>query len=317
MPLVSVIMPVYNGERYLAEAIDSILEQTFTDFELLIVDDCSQDGSAEIIRKHEKLDARIRCLQLTENVGSAAARNAGIDQARGDIIATLDCDDVCLPQRLEKQVAFMRDHPDIGLLGTWANSVDSDLNHIYDAHVPPRHAQIVLNYFIGWSFMHSTTMIRAEFLHAVGGYDPKFRHLDDKDLYARLLENTDIRLANLQETLLLYRIHPLGKSRNLTAERRAFLRLPQLRSLEMLLQERPDEIMDRFDCLSRWQKLSWKDRRASKQDLRRLIDALISRNWVAPEDKPLLVAEMNRRLELASPRRWQQFMHWRRHRLGF
>ena len=78
----------------------------------------------------------------------------------------------------------------------------------------------------------------------------------------------------------------------------------------------PAETMDRFDLLAQGEKLNWKERRAAKKDLRRLIDALIANSWVDPEDEPLLIAEMNRRLELASPRRWQQFMHWRRHRLN-
>ena len=125
MPLVSVIMPVYNGEKYLAEAIDSILVQTFTDFELLIVDDGSQDNSAEIIRSYVKRDSRIRFFQQEQNEGSANARNRGIANAKGEFIAAMDCDDVSLPERLQKQVDFLESHPEIGALGTRGRGVRS------------------------------------------------------------------------------------------------------------------------------------------------------------------------------------------------
>ena len=104
MPAVSVIMPVYNGERFLAEAIESILEQTFTDFELLIVDDASQDGSLQIIREYAARDDRILVIPSESNLGIADARNLGIRRAIGDYITTMDCDDISLPRRLQMQV---------------------------------------------------------------------------------------------------------------------------------------------------------------------------------------------------------------------
>ena len=145
MPLVSVIMPVYNGEKYLAEAIDSILVQTFTDFELLIVDDGSQDNSAEIIRSYEKRDSRIRFFQLERNVGSAAARNRGIASASGAYIALMDCDDVSLPKRLQKQVDFLQANPEIGAVGVCGQAVNEDMTKLlYDLNVPERHCDILL-----------------------------------------------------------------------------------------------------------------------------------------------------------------------------
>ena len=101
-------MPVYNGEKYVGEAIDSILAQTFSDFELIIVDDGSQDRSAEVIREYEKRDERIRFLRHERNRGEAAARNRGLDAATGDYIAAMDCDDLSLPQRLEEQVRYLQ-----------------------------------------------------------------------------------------------------------------------------------------------------------------------------------------------------------------
>ena len=104
-------MPVYNGEKYLAEAIESILTQTFADFEFVIVDDGSQDGSAAIIRDYAKRDERIRVIRHERNQGVTTARNSGIAASRGEFIAAMDHDDISLPQRLEKQVDFLQSHP--------------------------------------------------------------------------------------------------------------------------------------------------------------------------------------------------------------
>ena len=104
-------MPVYNGEKYLAEAIDSILAQTYADFELLIVDDGSTDCSAEIIRSYEPRDSRISFKQLERNSGQGPALNAGLEMASGEYITNMDCDDISFPQRLEKQAAFLQSHP--------------------------------------------------------------------------------------------------------------------------------------------------------------------------------------------------------------
>ena len=114
MPAVSVILSVYNGEKYLAEAIDSILAQTFSDFELIIVDDGSSDSTASIARAYAQRDSRIRFMQLARNMGLADARNHGIAAARGEFATMMDADDISLPQRLEKQVGFLRANPAIG-----------------------------------------------------------------------------------------------------------------------------------------------------------------------------------------------------------
>ena len=117
MPLVSVVMPVYNTEKYVGEAIESILGQTFSDFEFIIVDDGSRDRSPAIIRDYERSDERIRCLRLERNAGTAAAKNHGIAAATGEFIAGMDSDDVSLPERLGKQLEFLRANPDIGAVG--------------------------------------------------------------------------------------------------------------------------------------------------------------------------------------------------------
>ena len=314
MPIVSVIMPVYNGEKYLAEAVDSILTQTFTDFELLIVDDASQDGSVEIIRSYEQGDDRIRFFQLERNSGSADARNVAIAAASGEYIAGMDCDDVSLPQRLQKQVDFLESHCEIGGLGSGRRVVNYDLSTLLYYYVLPRqHALIALNWFIGSSFMGATLMIRRDFLLAVGGYESGRRAVEDLELVSRLLQETPIRFSNLPENLYIYRRHEQLRSKSPGS-------IPYVASLELrkgvlkrLWPEAPEDTLKRLLQLRRGGQLGWAERRAAKRDLFRLVESMIAANWVEPEDRPLLISAVNGRLEQASPRLWQQFCHWRRH----
>ena len=160
MPLVSVVMPVFNGEKYLAEAIESILSQTFTDFELLIVDDGSRDCSAAIIRGYEKRDERIRFFQLECNSGTAVARNHAVAASIGTYITYMDCDDVCLPERLQKQVDFLQSNCDIGGVGTHAKAVSENMQHLYDRTPPDAsRSDLVIP-------VHRRRTIRARFGHA-------------------------------------------------------------------------------------------------------------------------------------------------------
>ena len=315
MPLVSVIMPVYNGERYVAEAIDSMLAQSFTDFELLIVDDGSTDGSAAIIQAYAERDKRIRFFQHERNIGQGPTLNTGLAAATGAYITNMDCDDISLPRRLEKQVRFLENYPHIGALGVCAQARGVDMTTtLFDFTVPQEHGLIALNLFFGASFVGATVVSRSKFIEEIGGYTKDRRTSPDLDLSCRLLWHTSIRFANLPECLYLYRRHQeaigiasKGVQSVEERNRREWL-------LSHLWGEAPPGALDRFQRLRFQHKLNWLDRRATKRDMRRLIDALIAHKCVAPEDEPMLVAEMNRRLEQASPRIWQQFCHWRRHR---
>ena len=124
MPRISVIMSVYNSARFLAEAIQSILGQTYNDFEFIIVDDGSSDQSLEIIRSYAKMDNRIRVLENEKKYGLAASLNRCIFIAKGDYIARMDADDICVPDRLEKQIAFLEQHPNIGIIGGSVQEID-------------------------------------------------------------------------------------------------------------------------------------------------------------------------------------------------
>ena len=205
MPVVSVVMPVYNGEKYVAEAIDSVLRQTFTDFEFIIVDDCSGDRSVEIARAFSEKDSRIRLILSERNAGAAAARNRALAAARGEYIAMMDSDDLSLPERFQQQVGALVKRPEIGVLGTGARAVNQTLAPLYDFNLPQGHALIVVNLFIGSFIINPTVMIRRELLESVGGYEPGWRVAEDTELWSRLMWRA--RFANLPETLLLYRRH--------------------------------------------------------------------------------------------------------------
>ena len=316
MPLVSVIMSVYNDEAYVGAAIESILAQTFSDFEFIVVDDGSQDRSPQIVREYMNRDGRIRLIQLERNLGPAAARNRGLAAASGDFVTGMDSDDVCLPERLQKQVDFLRSAPDIGGVGTHARAVDADLQLLFHIRLPRHHSQIMLYQFIDiFPFIGSSVMFRRPLLLAIGGYDESMGYHtgEDIDMMMRLLGRT--RFANIAEGLYLYRMHRMPTAIQ-QRRRKGHAEMLRKRRLEKLWGEAPQEVLDRFAKVRPWSKLGWRERRAAKRDLIRLIDSMIAAKWVEPVDRPLLVAVMNRSLEQVSPRLWQMFCHWRRHRFG-
>ena len=314
MPLVSVIMPVFNGERFLAEAIESILAQTFNDFELVIVDDGSHDRSAEIVGSYAEQDDRIRFVKLEHNLGEADARNQGIAFARGEFIATMDCDDVSLPQRLQRQLDVFARNPEIGVLGTGAQAVNEELRPLFNFDLPQQHALIVINLFVGSFFIHPSTMMRRDALSSVGGYEPSRLTAPDTELWSRLMWRT--RFANLPERLLLYRWHDaqIHRTRDAVAMKQSSDVREQL--LKRLWGEAPRESLIRFERMQRDEMLSSLDRRRARRDLTRLLNAMIAHDLIDQADKSLVEAHIQRRLEGTTPRLWQMFQHWKRHHFG-
>ena len=317
MPLVSVVMPVYNTELYVAEAIESILSQTFTDFELIIVDDGSEDGSLEIIRQFAARDRRIRLIALAENAGPCIAWSAGFNAAAGELYATMDSDDVSLPERLRKQVNLLRANPEIGVAGVHCRVVDERLRPKYERQPPERHAMIVLNHYVGLQsapFVHASLMMRRSLALEAGGYDTSINYSPDCDLITRMLGRT--MFANIPEFLYLHRRRPGQRTTHDNPRRDQDIVLVRQRALERIWGEAPLDSIDRLARLKPWSKLSWGERRAAKRDILRLIDAFIAAGWVEPGDRPMLIAAMDRKLENVSPRLWQKFCYWRRHRFG-
>ena len=206
-PTVSVVMTVYNTERYLAEAVDSILNGTFADLEFIIVDDGSTDGCPAILRDYERRDPRVR-LVSRPNTGIVKAANEGIALARGRYLARMDSDDVSLPDRLAKQVAFLDAHPACVLLGTRVLEVDPYGSPVHESAQKLTHAEIdaqLLTCHGGWALVQPSVMMRTDALRAVGGYRGAYNVSEDHDLFVRLAERGEV--ANLPEPLLRYRRH--------------------------------------------------------------------------------------------------------------
>ena len=184
-PKVSVIMSVYNGEKYLREAIDSILNQTFKDFEFLIINDGSTDSSREIILSYD--DPRIRLIDNKKNIGLTRSLNKGIQLARGEYIARQDADDISLPERFMKQVKYLDGHRNVGLLGCGVAVIDERNAEVKRWEIKRDNQYALIN-----SIAHGSVMIRAHCLKEVGGYRKELKYVQDKDLWYRLAIKFDV-----------------------------------------------------------------------------------------------------------------------------
>lgn len=204
IPRVSVILPVYNGEPFLREAVDSILAQSFGDFELIAIDDGSLDASGEILDRIARADDRVTALHQA-NAGVVATLNRGLALAHGEFIARMDADDVAHPDRFARQVAFLDANPDVAAVGCAVTLIDDRGKRIRDIDYPGTPEAVAAFLETGSALAHPTVMMRREAVRAVGGYRAAYRHAEDYDLWLRMAER--YRLANLAERLLLYRKH--------------------------------------------------------------------------------------------------------------
>lgn len=203
-PAVSVIITAYNRERVIAEAMRSILCQTVADFELIVVDDGSSDATATIVESFN--DARVRLFRHGSNRGIPAARNSGLDAARGQFIAWLDSDDVARPRRLEVQLRFLHDHPEVAMIGACAGKMDEQGRPFGPVRRPPfSHEHIRAWLLFRSAFQQSSIFGRAAVLKRFP-YRPEFPVCEDIDVFVRL--SREHRLQNLAEVLIDRRIHP-------------------------------------------------------------------------------------------------------------
>lgn len=207
VPRVSVAMAVHDGERYLAQAVDSILAQTHEDFELLALDDGSTDASREILEGYAKRDARVRVIARPQR-GLVASLNELLAEAQGEYLARMDADDVALPTRFARQVAHLDRHPECVLLGTRVLLVDPDAAPLRPFAELCTHEEIDREHLAGrgGAICHPSAMMRTAALRAVGGYDAGKRHAEDLDLFLRMAEVG--RVENLPDVLFWYRMHP-------------------------------------------------------------------------------------------------------------
>jgi hypothetical protein len=226
VPRISVVMPVLNGGSYLAAAVESILKQSFSDFELIVIDDGSTDQSASLLSSFARSDGRIRLIGQV-NAGIVASLNRAIDLARGEFVARMDADDVSLPSRFELQLAFLETHPEVAVVGSAITLIDEEGNAIRDVDYPlaPREVSEFLIQ-VGCALAHPAVMMRRADVGAVGGYRGAYRHAEDYDLWLRISETR--ALANLPDRLLLYRQHPLKASARFATEQVLATKVAQL-----------------------------------------------------------------------------------------
>lgn len=199
MTMISVVMPVYNGEKYLREAIDSILNQTCTDFEFIILNDASTDETEEIILSYDA--PRITYARNETNLQIANTLNKGIALAKGKYIARMDADDISLPERFERQIKFMEDNPDIDVCGCSMKTFGMQ-NVIY--RFSKTHDEIMVELLCGFALAHPTIMGKRSFF-LEHHYAAAYNKAEDYDLWTRTVKESEF--ANLPDVLLLYRTH--------------------------------------------------------------------------------------------------------------
>lgn len=221
-PAVSVVMSVYNGERWLKEAIESVLCQTFTDFEFIIVDDGSIDQSPEIIREYASRDSRIIVI-TKENSGLAESLNAGIERARGYWIARMDADDICKPDRFQKQVSYLKKYTNIALVSGAVEYIDESgeiFGRTYPITSINQIKKRILNF--GNIIVHPAVMMRRDAVNSCGGYCAGLTTVEDSHLWRKLLRK-NFDLSILPDVLIYYRISGFAISNRKKTDKLSYL----------------------------------------------------------------------------------------------
>jgi hypothetical protein len=245
-PPVSVVVTAYNGERFLRPAIESLLNQTFRDFELIVVDDCSTDSTPQILS--EFTDERMRVIRNERNLGIAETTNRGLAAARGEYIALQDHDDLSWPTRFEYQVAFLNSHPQVAMVGSSCNVMDEAGTLV--PHWPVEYEDENLRWALLWRcpFFHTSLMVRRRAIEEVGCYssDPKYRFAEDYEFMSRVAFRHAV--ANIPQKLGCWRMHRTSASQLHLSQQAAAVRSISQRNICHLLG------WDRIDSVC-WQGL--------------------------------------------------------------
>lgn len=290
-PKVTVLMAVHNGMPYLSEAVDSILGQSFRDFEFLVIDDASTDGSLDLLHKYS--DKRIRIISNMNQLELARSLNLGIDSASGDYIARMDHDDISLPTRLAEQVRFLDTHSEIDVVGTDARTIGA-IEQVWS--YPKDDDGIRSEFIFNSALVHSSVMIRnSTFKHYKLRYDPEFKRAQDYELWTR--SALYLRFANLNKELVRYRIHEnqIGNKQAVQQQKMAKkIRDRELLYLGIQASEKQAELHNRasvwdfltpgveLDGLERWfLELDRSNRLAKHYPIEAFRSVLESRWWAA------------------------------------
>ncbi len=208
-PTVSIIMSTFNDALYIKRAITSVLQQTYTDWEFIIINDDSKDTTEKIVTQFAKIDSRIKLFTNATNKGLVKNLIAGVEKSKGKYIARIDGDDEWIDMnKLKKQIEFLEKNPDYGLIGTWANIIDTQGNLILQTKNPSTDSEIRNYLLIENCFFHSSVVIRKSILKKVGGYNPYYFTTEDYNLWLRI--GVISKMYNMPEYLINYRINPNG-----------------------------------------------------------------------------------------------------------
>ncbi len=201
VPKISVLMTVFNAEPYLQESLMSLLDQDFTDWELIVIENGSSDGSGKTLRSFS--DKRIKATFLTENIGRTEALNLALNKSNSEYIAILDADDLSMVSRLTKQYKKLESDENIGLVGSWAQFIDSKGQNLYVKVGPALHDEIVSLFATRNPFVHSSVMFRRDIAIAIGGYDSSYKYAQDFDLILKIASISRVEI--IPEVLCAWR----------------------------------------------------------------------------------------------------------------
>lgn len=204
-PLISVVMPAYNAQRFITQAIDSILSQTFKNFELIIVNDCSTDNTINIVRSFVRKDARVKIINNKNRLNIAASLNKGISKASSNIIARMDADDISLPNRLELQFKLINSSKNIAVVGADIIVMDVDERELIIRNYPNSNENLKACLFKYSPFAHPVVCFKKNVIDSVGGYNPLYSPTEDLDLWFRL--GSRYKFASIKKPLLKYRLY--------------------------------------------------------------------------------------------------------------
>lgn len=212
--MLSIVMSVYNGETTVGRSIESMLDQTYDDFEFIIIDDCSKDNTLEILNAYQNKDSRIKILRNEKNLGIAASLNKGIKESKGEWIIRMDDDDESLPDRLEKQVEYMQKNPDVDIFGAKCIFQDINGNEVksYSPNYPPVTTEDIEKVFYRESpLMHNTICMRKQKIVDIGMYNKNFSGAEDYELWTRAWKSGMI-IKNMDDYLVRFTFNPGKKS---------------------------------------------------------------------------------------------------------
>jgi glycosyltransferase involved in cell wall biosynthesis len=219
-------LSVYNGEKYIKQAIDSILNQTFNNFEFLIINDASIDKTLEILKSYK--DNRIKILNNKENIGLTKSLNKGLRISKGEYIIRQDADDISSPDRIKKQLEFMENNPDHAVAGTFAKIVDDESKLVKFWDRPVTHEEIQKSLKIDNCIAHGSVIMRKKYLLDIGLYDERMEKSQDYDLWLRLAKK--YKMANIPEYLYIWRKHHKNVGINYMGDKRIFFILAKIKN---------------------------------------------------------------------------------------